>query len=206
MLPRPVANMVLRDVCLSEQRERGCAWKSRSKGKAADAGSKGVSRASGYGVWRLASGVRVRIERRKLQKIKMGSCSRRSGFCAGSPDCHGAGAVHFHSTPPNATRHDMNNCFLHAEYNSCIARFSRLRSFMSYKTFLQTAGRRGITRMPNPLYTFKNDFPFYCVYLAVSLTANENGLLPISGLRGSMGEAKSPSSLSSSSAAITSRC
>jgi hypothetical protein len=60
------------------------------------------------GVWRLASGVRVRIERRKLQKIKMGSCSRQSGFCAGSPDCHGAGAVRFHST-----RHDMNNLFIH---------------------------------------------------------------------------------------------
>ena len=38
-----------------------------------------------------------------------------------------------------------------------------------------------------------------CKYLAVSLPANENGLLPISGLRGSIGLANSPSSLSSSS-------
>ena len=35
---------------------------------------------------------------------------------------------------------------------------------------------------------------------AVSLAANENGLLPTSGLRGLMGSANSPSSLSSSSA------
>jgi hypothetical protein len=153
------------------------------------------------GVWRA-----LRIERAEAAEDQDGKLQPPVGVLRWFVRLPWRRAVHFHSTPPNATRHDMNNCFFHAEHNRQIARFSRLRSFMSYKTFLQTAGRRGITRMPNPLYTFKNDSPFYCVYLAVSFTANENGLLPISGLRGSMGEAKSPSSLSSSSAAITSRC